>query len=104
LPPRADAGHQTARLKSGQLVYAIPAGRRILTDAERALGPDHPATLMARNNLGGAYRTTGQTGQAIEAFERALIDAERTLGPDHPTTRAIRRNLTEARESDDGEA
>jgi hypothetical protein len=51
-----------------------------------AFGPDHPDTLITRNNI--AF-WTGQTGDAREALrlsEALLPDRERVLGPDHPDT------------------
>ena len=37
-------------------------GERLVADQERVLGPDHPDTLAARNNLALAYRAAGRTG------------------------------------------
>ncbi len=36
-----------------------------LAARERLLGPDHPGTLTARNNLALAYRGAGRTAEAI---------------------------------------
>ena len=49
-------GTTSPRLPShGDLARAIPLYEATLADSERALGPDHPATLGSRNNLAGAY-------------------------------------------------
>ena len=56
----------------------------LLTDSRRVLGPDHPATLIARHNL--AY-WTGQAGDpagAVAAFEALLTDSLPVLGPSTP--------------------
>jgi tetratricopeptide (TPR) repeat protein len=75
---------------------AIAAGRSLVTDSERLLGPDHPDTLASRTNLANAYRDAGRTAEAIELHERTLADRERLLGPDHPDTLASRNNLANA--------
>lgn len=41
------------------LSRAVHTGGQVLTDCERVLGADHPATLASRNNLAGAYRAAG---------------------------------------------
>ena len=60
-------------------------GERLVADQERVLGPDHPDTLTARNNLAIAYRGAGRPDEAISLHEQALAARERVLGPDHPT-------------------
>ena len=60
---------------------------------EDVLGPDHPDTLSARNNLPGAYEDVGRFDEAIELYERVLADRVRVLGPDHPDTLGTRNNL-----------
>ncbi|MCM2391875.1 tetratricopeptide repeat protein [Streptomyces albipurpureus] len=83
----------------GLLTRATKHLKRALTDRERALGPDHPETLNARNNLAYAYESAGNLGQAIPLHERNLADFQRVLGPDHPDTLAGRNNLAYAYES-----
>ena len=77
---------------------AIPVGERLLADQEQALGPDHPDTLAARNNLAAAYRVAGRTSEAITLYEQNLAARERILGPDHPATLLSRNNLAEAQQ------
>ena len=60
------------------------------------LGPDHPSTLTARNNLAGAYQTAGRLDEAIPLYEQNLTDSLRILGPDHPNTEIFRNNLASA--------
>jgi tetratricopeptide (TPR) repeat protein len=83
----------THRRGQGQLDQAIALFERALADRERVRGPDHPATLATRNNLGLAYRDAGRLDQAIALHERTLADYERVLGPDHPATLTGRNNL-----------
>ncbi|GII67376.1 hypothetical protein Skr01_74610 [Sphaerisporangium krabiense] len=40
------------------------------------LGADHPHTLASRNNLAGAYRSTGDLARAIPLLEQALAGCE----------------------------
>jgi len=84
---------------SADLSRAIAIGTRILADAERVLGADHPDTLTSRNNLAGAYESAGRLEEAIRLHERTLADAERVLGADHPDTLTSRSNLAYAYES-----
>ena len=60
------------------------------------LGPDHPSTLTARNNLAGAYQTAGRLNEAIPLYEQNLEDRTRILGPHHPDTLTARNNLAGA--------
>ena len=69
---------------------------QMLAEREWVLGPDHPYTLTARNNLAGAYKSAGRFGEAIELFERVLAEYECVLGADHPDTLNTRDNLAGA--------
>jgi len=75
---------------------AVALHEQVLADRERVLGPEHPDTLAARNNLALAYQTAGRTDEAIALHERALADRERVLGPEHPGTLNSRSNLAVA--------
>ena len=66
---------------------------QMLAEREWVLGPDHPYTLTARNNLAGAYYSVGRLAEAIELYEQVLAERERVLGPDHPDTLKTRNNL-----------
>ncbi len=66
---------------------------------EAVLGRDHLDTLVARNNLAGAYESAGDLGRAIALYEQTLTDTERLLGPDHPDTLRSRNNLAYAYQS-----
>ena len=72
---------------------------QMLAEREWVLGPDHPYTLTARNNLAGAYKSAGRFGEAIELYERVLADRVRVLGADHPDTLTVRNNLAGAYKS-----
>ena len=60
------------------------------------LGPDHPSTLTARNNLAGAYQAAGRLNEAIPLYQQNLEDRTRILGPHHPDTLTSRNNLANA--------
>jgi len=72
---------------------------QMLAEREWVLGPDHPYTLTARNNLAGAYKSAGRFGEAIELYEQVLAERERVLGADHPDTLTVRNNLAVAYDS-----
>ena len=61
-----------------------------------ALGPDHPDTLLARNNLALAHLEAGNASTAIDMYEALLPDPTRVLGPDHLHTLTTRNNLAGA--------
>ena len=79
-----------------QAQRAIVIGEPLIADTERALGPDDPDTLAARNNLANAYQTAGRIDEAIVLHEQVVEGRERTLGPDHPQTVQSRQNLAAA--------
>jgi tetratricopeptide (TPR) repeat protein len=72
---------------------ALGHGHQELALRLRLQRPDHPGTLVARNNIA---RWTGQCGDAAGALRLAtalLPDMERVLGHDHPGTLATRDNI-----------
>jgi tetratricopeptide (TPR) repeat protein len=105
--PAAEAGGELAgmmlRLRSWALYYlavlgdsapqAIAAGEAVAADSARMLGPDHPDTLAAWDNLAIACQEAGRTAEAVRLHERALAGRVRALGPEHPDTLASRNNL-----------
>ena len=64
-----------------------------MTEHERVLGPNHPNTLVSRNNLAVAYRDAGDMDRALALSERTVADAERILGTDHRSTLEARNTL-----------
>jgi hypothetical protein len=64
-----------------------------LAHAERILGAEHLAMLVARNDLADAYHRTGRTATAIAILEQLVADHERILGAEHPATLTARNNL-----------
>ena len=78
---------------AGKLDKAIPLFKQTLEDRTRTLGPHHPDTLTARNNLAYAYRDAGRLQDAITLHQQNLEDRTRILGPDHPDTLTTGNNL-----------
>ena len=105
-PPGSDLDRDMIRLRWWAVTFlgnlgdstaqAIMMGERLVADQEQALGPDHPDTLTARNNLAVAYRAAGRVDEAISLHEQTLAARERVLGPDHPDTLNSRSNLAAA--------
>jgi tetratricopeptide (TPR) repeat protein len=75
---------------------AIAVGESLTADLGRVLGPGHPDTLTAQNNLAAAYRDAGRFGEAIPLFEQTLAGRERALGAGHPDTLTSQHNLAAA--------
>jgi tetratricopeptide (TPR) repeat protein len=93
---RADPETIALQAQASAGLGAVALHARVLADRQEMLGPDHPDTLAARNNLALAYHTAGRTDEAIALHEQALTDRERVLGPDHPGTLNSRSNLAVA--------
>ena len=96
-PPRhPDLAQQPRRrLRGGGRTWARRSRctSRPSPTASGCSGPDHPDTLISRNNLACAYQAVGDLGRAIPLYEPTLADRERVLGPDHPDTLTSRNNL-----------
>lgn len=58
-----------------------------------ALGPDHPDTLAAQQEMAYVLGGQGRHFEAHQLYRRVLAARERTLGPDHPDTLRCRHNL-----------
>ncbi|MFI7122639.1 tetratricopeptide repeat protein [Amycolatopsis sp. NPDC049868] len=83
----------------GGVGTAIGYHSRAYDSYQRLNGPDHPDTLISRNNLAGAYESAGDLDRAVPLYEATLADRERVLGPDHPGTLRSRNNLAYAYQS-----
>jgi Tetratricopeptide repeat len=85
---------------TGDSLAAYLAGfRRRRADAallpirERVLGPEDPAVLITRNNLGSWSGEAGDADGARDQFAALLLIRERVLGPEDLATLATRNNL-----------
>ena len=77
----------------GHIEQAGPLYERALAIREKTLGPDHPATATALNNLATLYASVGRFASAEPLYQKALAIREKTLGPDHPDMAASLANL-----------
>jgi hypothetical protein len=67
---------------------------KILSARERLLGPDHLATLDARDELAFLTAVSGDDpAGAVEQFRSLVRDRERLQGPEHPDTLLTRYGL-----------
>ena len=72
---------------------ALRFGQRALAIREKTLGPAHPTTARALNNLGHVHASMGQHDLALQTLGRSLAIREKSLGPDHPETASSLNNL-----------
>jgi NB-ARC domain/Tetratricopeptide repeat len=79
--------------QAGQVAAARDHYQHLAATSSRLLGPDHPDTLTARNNLAYWRGEAGDTAGATTDLVRLLADRMRVLGPDHPDTLTTRHNL-----------
>ena len=89
---RAGRSLSSARLTGTAVAY----GRELAAVTGRILGPGHPDTLAAGEQLAAAYLAAGQAAEAVSQFRRVLAGRVRVLGPDHPSAIAARRDLGDA--------
>jgi tetratricopeptide (TPR) repeat protein len=75
---------------------ALPLLEEALRLTKAKLGPDHPHTLTAMNNLAGGYQAAGKLDLALPLYEEALRLMRAKLGPDHPLTLTTVDNLASA--------
>jgi tetratricopeptide (TPR) repeat protein len=69
---------------------------KVIRIREQALSPDHPDTLVSRNNLAMVYASQGK--HQDEEYERRIVLAarERILGPESPGSLRTRSRLAES--------
>jgi tetratricopeptide (TPR) repeat protein len=67
--------------------------REALDIRRRVLGPEHPLTVTAINDLANSLSDQGRYGDAIQLNENALAIRVRLYGPDSPLTAASLYNL-----------
>ena len=64
----------------------------VLEEQLRALGPDHPDTLMTRHVLARSIFHQGLSKEAYSLYDELVRDRIRVLGSDHPDTFSSRHN------------
>jgi tetratricopeptide (TPR) repeat protein len=59
----------------------------VIVDAlEQRMGPEHPATLIAKGNLADSYYRQGRLAEAMKLRKEVLAAQRRVLGNQHPNT------------------
>jgi len=79
--------------RSGSHPAAMELYQGVFEARARALGPEHPDTLIARSNLAWWTGETGNVAGARDECAALLPVIERALGPEHPDTLGARANL-----------
>ncbi|MFE1874726.1 tetratricopeptide repeat protein [Streptomyces sp. NPDC059496] len=79
--------------KMGQASAARDHFTHLTELALQRLGPHHPHTLTARNNLSAWVGYAGDAAEAVRLFAGLVSDYQRVLGPTHPLTLTARNNL-----------
>jgi len=77
----------------GDLEGAHELCERVLEARARALGPEHPDTLMSMNNLANSLFALGDLDSAQQFLERVVQAFKRQLGAEHPDTVMTAKNL-----------
>lgn len=67
---------------------AVELAESIRTECETLLGPEHPDSLAASDNLVIAYVAARRSGEGVPLAEQVLRTRERVLGPEHQDTLA----------------
>ena len=95
LDPASDGMYTIARYLgvAGNYAAARDLQQQVLEARETDLGPEHPRTLIARDNLSFWTGRAGDAAAARDQYAALLPDMERVLGPEHPGTLTARDNL-----------
>ena len=72
--------HHATDLGMPQLALTLTES---VTQAGKALDPDHPSTLASRNNLAGAYRAAGRFDDADSLFKTPSGSEDEQYGTEH---------------------
>ncbi|MFB7215413.1 tetratricopeptide repeat protein [Streptomyces sp. NPDC056255] len=79
--------------EAGQFTAAVEHFQDFVDRAQATLGPDHPETLDARDNLAKNRGEAGDARGAVEDLAGLLTDRLRIQGPDHPDALSTRTGL-----------
>ncbi|CAG2008871.1 unnamed protein product [Fusarium graminearum] len=67
--------------------------KEVLEKRQRILGDEHPATIMAMNNLAITLGDQGKLDEAASMEKEVLEKRQRILGDEHPDTIRAMNNL-----------
>ncbi|MFN7820660.1 MAG: tetratricopeptide repeat protein [Cyanobacteriota bacterium] len=86
-----------ARVAEHQAVFveALQWSQKGLTECEERLGPEHPGTATALNNLAALLQATNRLAEAEPLMRRALAIDEASYGNDHPRVAIDLNNLAQ---------
>ncbi|WP_406858750.1 tetratricopeptide repeat protein [Streptomyces sp. HUAS MG47] len=79
--------------KAGQFTAAVEHFQDLVDSARASLGPDHPESLDARDNLAKNRGEAGDARGAVKDLAELLTDRLRIQGPDHPDVLNTRTGL-----------
>jgi len=82
--------HGEALYQEGDYAGAEKEFRAVLAVRERILGPEHPATLISRNNLAVALGAQDKYAEAEREHRAVLAVEERMFGAKNPETATSR--------------
>ncbi|MDT0310161.1 serine/threonine-protein kinase [Streptomyces sp. DSM 44917] len=88
LASRHRAGESLGRL--GRWAEAHEVHAALASTRARALGEEHPDTLLSRHETAYALGRLGRWEEALDLFGRVAAARERVLGPAHPDTLGTR--------------
>jgi serine/threonine protein kinase len=83
-------------LEEQRSAEAVEVLRGLVVLRETHMGAEHPATLIARGNLGTALNDTGDFEEAVAILEENIVIGERVLGDLHHTVRTSRGGLVDS--------
>jgi tetratricopeptide (TPR) repeat protein len=93
----AEVPHTAAKAaelhNQGKYGEAEPLLRKALAISEEVLGPKHPDTAQAYNELASNLESPGHAQEAEPLHRKALAIREEILGPKHPATAESSNNL-----------
>ena len=75
----------------GDLSQALEHYRQALAIKEKALGPEHPSTLMTVANMGMLAEDSGDLAVAKALYVRAAKGFAKCYGPTHPHTLKVQK-------------
>ena len=80
-------------IEQGKYQEAIPIAERAVEVAKHTLGPDHPKTADALNDLGFIFQKIGNYAKAEPLYQETLRIRQKVLGPEHSDTANSLNNL-----------
>ena len=84
---------------AGKPELSLPLQEQRLNASRAVLGPEHPDTLDAMQDLAEGYQSAGKLDLALPLLEETVRLREAKLGPEHPATRFSQAALVAAYQS-----